>query len=225
RMQPSRSTAPDAATAFRTKEAKVGILTLAELGQLGPEVAADLGVAPLPGTRVTFDASGQERPTGQGSVNRVPYLGWGARLGVVSAKCTAPAAAWDFFTDVGLPDRTALELISAPRWGAGPYRTSQLEIKNRYRWFGYGLAANDTERLTSALRENLGLGVQNYRLRLRTPNEHELTAALDAELRKAIRGEVPPAAAMKAANDRWAEIIRQQPPDNWRKQARRSLGL
>lgn len=225
RMEPSRSTAPDAATAFRTKEANVGILTLAELGQLGPDVAGELGVAPLPGTRVTFDANGQERPTGQGSVNRVPYLGWGARLGVVSAKCTAPAAAWDFLTDVGLPDRTALELISAPRWGAGPYRTSQLEIKNRYRWFGYGLAGNDTERLTSALRENLGLGVQNYRLRLRTPNQHELTAALDAELRKAIRGEVPPAAAMKAANDRWAEIIRQQPPDKWRTQARRSLGL
>jgi multiple sugar transport system substrate-binding protein len=225
RMQAARSTAADAATAFRTGEAKVGVLSLAELGQLGADVAEKLGVAPLPGTRITFDADGQEQPTPQGTVNRVPYVGWGARLGVVSANCADPAAAWDFFADAGLPDRTALELISAPRWGAGPYRTSQLETKAQPRWYAYGLTANDTERLTSALRDNLGLGVQNYRLRLRTPNQHDLTAALDAELRKTIRGETSPAAALKAANDRWAEIIRRQPAAEWQKQARKSLGL
>jgi ABC-type glycerol-3-phosphate transport system substrate-binding protein len=224
-MQPARSTANDAATAFRTGEAKVGILTLAELAQVGPDVAEKLGVAPLPGSRVTFDAKGQEQPTGQGSINRVPYVGWGARVGVVSTRCAAPDAAWDFLADVGLPDRTALELIAAPWWGAGPYRTSQLETKARARWYGYGLPPNETERLTSALRDNLGLGVMNYRLRLRTPNQHELTAALDAELRKAIQGNTPPAEALKAANDRWAEIIRRQPSDEWQRQARKSLGL
>jgi multiple sugar transport system substrate-binding protein len=222
-MQPARSTAADAATAFRTGEAKVGVLTLAELGEVGPDVANKLGVAPLPGSRVTFDANGLEQPTGQGSVNRVPYLGWGARVGVVSTRCAAPDAAWDFLADVGQPDRTALELIAAPRRGAGPYRISQLETKARQRWFGYGLDPNETERLTSALRDNLGFGVQNYRLRLRTPNQHELTAALDAELRKAIQGSTSSAEALKAANDRWAEIIRRQP--GWRDQARKSLGL
>ena len=65
--------------------------------------------------------------------------------------------------------------------------------------------------------------MQNYRLRLRTPNQHELTAALDAELRKAVEGSIPPAEALKAASERWAEIIRRQP--GWRDQARKSLGL
>lgn len=222
-MQPARSTAADAATAFRTGEAKIGILTLAELGQVGPDAASALGVAPLPGSRITFDANGNEQPTGQGSVNRVPYLGWGARVGVVSTRCANPDAAWDFLADVGQPDRTALELIASPRWGSGPYRISQLETKARARWFGYGLDANETERLTSALRDNLGLGVQNYRLRLRTPNQHELAVALDAELRKAIQGQTPPTEALKAANDRWAEINRGQPA--WANQARKSLGL
>jgi ABC-type glycerol-3-phosphate transport system substrate-binding protein len=222
-MQPARSAAADAATAFRTGEAKVGILTLAELGEVGPDAANKLGVAPLPGSRVTFDANGQEQPTGQGSVNRVPYLGWGARVGVVSTRCAAPDAAWDFLEDVGQPDRTALELVAARRWGAGPYRVSQFETRARARWFGYGLMPDETERLTNSLRDNMGFGVQNYRLRLRTPNQHELTAALDAELRTAIQGQTPPAEALKTANDRWTEIIRRQP--GWRDQARKSLGL
>jgi ABC-type glycerol-3-phosphate transport system substrate-binding protein len=223
-MQPARSRAADPAAAFRTGEAKVGLLTLAELAQVGPEVAEKLGVAPLPGARVTFDAEGREHPTGQGAVNRVPYLGWGGRVGVVSTKCAAPDAAWDFLADVGQPDRSALELIAAVRWGAGPYRTSQLETRARPRWYGYGLTAAETERLTSALRDNLGLGVQNYRVRLRTPNQHELTAALDDSLRTMLNGTTPAADAMAAANERWAEIIRKQ-PDVWRAQARRSLGL
>jgi ABC-type glycerol-3-phosphate transport system substrate-binding protein len=182
-----------------------------------------LGVAPLPGSRVTFDADGKEQPTGQGSVNRVPYFGWAARVGVVSSKCANPEAAWDFLTDAGLPDRAALELIASPRWGAGPYRNSQLDTKARAKWYAYGLAGPETERMTSALRDNLGIGVLNYRLRLRTPNEQALTAAFDAEVRKAIEGGATPAVALKAANDRWAEIMRQTP--GWREQARKSLGL
>ena len=222
-MQPARSRAADPAAAFRSGEAKVGILSLTELAQVGPDVADELGVAPLPGARMTFDADGQEQRTAQGTVNRVPYLGWGARLGVVSTRCANPAAAWDFLADVGMPDRMALELIAAVRWGAGPYRTSQLDIRARPRWYGYGLSAAETERLTSALRDNLGLGVLNSRVRLRTPNQEELTAALDDELRKILHSDVPADGGMAAANERWARIIRNHP--DWRAVARKSLGL
>jgi len=224
-MQEHRSTAPDAATAFRTGEAKVGVISLADLGRIGPDVAEKLGVAPVPGARFLFDAKGERRPTDQETINRVPYIGWGGRVGVVSAKCSAPAAAWDFLIDAGLPDRAALDLIAAPRWGAGPYRTSQLDTRSRSRWFGYGLTAAETERLTSALRDNLGVGVQNYRLRLRTPNQHELSAALDDELRAMLKTSTPADQAMRKANARWAEIIKQQPPADWNAVLRKSLGL
>jgi ABC-type glycerol-3-phosphate transport system substrate-binding protein len=221
-----RASAPDAAAAFQSGQAKVGLLSLAELGRVGLEVAQQLGVAPIPGARVIFDADGTPRPTGQGAVNRVPYLGWGGRVGVVSAKCSAPEAAWDFLADVGLPDRTALELLADPRIGAGPYRTSQLDTRARPRWFGYGLPAGQVDRLTNALRDNLGPGVQNYRLRLRTPNQHVLIAAFDEDLRSFLKApKADPAAALARANRRWAEIIAKEPPAQWRTQARRSLGF
>ena len=223
-MQAHRVSARDVATAFKTGNAKVGIVSLAELGQMGPDVAEKLGVAPVPGARFIIEANGDRRPTGQETINRVPYLGWGGRVGVVSAKCASPAAAWDFLADAGLPDRTALDLIAAPRWGAGPYRTSQLDSRARSRWFAYGLSAIETERLTSALNENLGSGVQNYRVRLRTPNQQEFASALDEELRAMLKNQTPAGQAMQNANCRWADIIRKLPPDEWNKLMRRSLG-
>jgi ABC-type glycerol-3-phosphate transport system substrate-binding protein len=216
---------PDAAAAFRSGHAKVGILSLAELGRVGPDMAEKLGVAPLPGSRFTFDANGEKRPTDQDTVNRVPYLGWGGRAGVVSAKCANTAAAWDFILDGGLPDRAALDLIATPGIGAGPYRMSQLDVRARSRWFAYGLSAIETERLTSALRDNLGLGVQNPRLRLRTPNQHELAAALDEDLRAMLKDQTPVEQAMAKANNRWKQIILKQPAAQWNAELRVSLGL
>jgi hypothetical protein len=77
--------------------------------------------------------------------------------------------------------------------------------------------------LTAALHENLSPSVQNYRLRLRTPNQRELEAALDEELRKVVRGSAP--ADLSAANRRWQEIINRMPAAEWRAVARKSLGL
>ena len=182
-----------------------------------------LGVAPLPGAEFTFDAAGTQRPTDQKTVNRVPYLGWGGRFGVVSARCSDPAAAWDFLIDIGLPDGLALDLIASPRWGAGPYRTSQLDSRARPRWFGYGLPAAETDRLIAALGDNLGPSVENYRIRLRTPNQAELAAALDEELRKVIHAREP--ADLSAANRRWKAITDQMPGAKWKALLRTSLGI
>jgi ABC-type glycerol-3-phosphate transport system substrate-binding protein len=220
-----RVEAPDAAAAFSSGKAKVGILSLAELGRVGPDMADKLGVASLPGARFTFDSNGEKRATDQETVNRVPYLGWGGRAGVVSAKCANTAAAWDFIMDAGLPERTALDLIATPGIGAGPYRMSQLDVRARSRWFAYGLSAIETERLTSALRDNLGLGVQNPRLRVRTPNQHELAAALDEDLRAMLKDQTPIEQAMAKANNRWKQIIGKQPPAQWNAELRVSLGL
>ena len=223
-MQPFRSRQPDPAAAFRSGEAKVGVLTLAELGRVGPDVAADLRIAPLPGARVVFDAAGNEQRTERELVNRVPYVGWGGRLGVVSASSTSPAAAWDFLVEIGLPDRGALDLLADPRWGAGPYRTSQLEARARSRWYAYGLTGPETERLTTALRDNLGLGVENYRIRLRTPNHNDLDAVLASALRGMLTTKQTPAEAMAKANADWKAIIDRQPRDEWQRLARKSLG-
>jgi ABC-type glycerol-3-phosphate transport system substrate-binding protein len=221
-MQPLRSRQPDAAAAFRSGEAQVGILSLAELGRVGPEMAERLAVAPLPGARFTF-ANGERKPLD--TVNRVPYLGWGGRLGVVSANSQARDAAWDFLIDAGLPDRTALDLVSDPRWGAGPYRASQLDAQTRARWYGYGLTSGETERLTSALRDNLGIGVQYYRIRMRTPDHADLDRALDESLRALLTNREDPATAMAKANGQWRAVIDRQPRATWINWGKKSLGL
>ena len=222
-MQPLRSGQPDPAAAFRSGEARVGLLSLAELGRVGPEMADKLGVAPLPGSRLTFDAKGEPKPLD--TLNRVPYLGWGGRVGVVTASGPARDAAWDFLADAGLPDRTALDLIADRRWGAGPYRTSQLDTPARARWYAYGLSKAETERLPTALRENLGLGVQNYRIRLRTPDHADLDRSLDAALRTMLTTKQDPAAAMAKANAEWRALIDRQPRETWIQWGKRSLGF
>src|SRR5262245_29391307 len=225
RMGLYRVQAADAAAAFRSGQAKVGVLSLAELGRVGPDIAEKLGVTPLPGARFTFEANGEKRATDQETVNRLPYVGWGGRAGVVSTKCASPAAAWEFIIDAGLPDRTALDLIATPGLGAGPYRMSQIDVRTRPRWYAYGLAEIETERLTSALRDNLGTSVQNTRLRVRTPNQHELAATLDEDLRAMLKDQTPIELAMAKANNRWKQIIRQRPPEQWSRELRWSLGL
>jgi len=223
KMQPFRGSSPDMATAFRSGEAKLGILSLREFGQLGPEVTDRLGVAPLPGSKVIYEANDRPQLTEQGSVNRVPYLGWGGRVGVVSATSSSAEAAWDLLAELGLPERTALDLIASPLVGAGPYRTSHLDHRARPRWFAYGLSASETERLTAALRDNLSQTVQNYRVRLRTPNQHELSDALDAELRSILMSDQP--ANTSKLNERWKTLIEKLPPEEWKRVARKSIGL
>jgi ABC-type glycerol-3-phosphate transport system substrate-binding protein len=220
-----RSQLPDAAAAFRFGEANVGILSLAELGRVGPDVSDKIGIAALPGSRFTFDAKGEQKPTVRDTVNRVPYLGFAGRIGVVSTKCATPEAAWDFLVDAGMPERNALDLIADPKWGAGVYRSSQLDGKARSRWYAYGLSASETERLTNSLRDNLGLGTQNYRIRLRTPDHADLDAALDRDLREVLKGTQPPEAGMKKANADWTSIIDRQPRGPWLEVARKSLGF
>lgn len=222
-MQAFRSSAGGPAAAFRLGEAKIGILSLKELGQLGSETTEHLGVAPLPGARLIYDANDRQQATDRGSINRIPYMGWGGRMGVVSASCSSPLAAWDLLAELGMPERTALDLIASPKVGAGPYRTSHLDHRARPRWFAYGLSATETERLTSALRDNLGHTVQNYRVRLRTPNQHELEAILDTELRTILNSEQP--ASTTRLNDQWKSVIEKMPPGEWKRVSRKSLGL
>jgi multiple sugar transport system substrate-binding protein len=224
RMQPFRGPGTDPAEAFRTGKAKLGILTLTELGRVGPDAATGLGIAPLPGAGFTFGPNGEHVAPEGGPVNRVPYFGWGGRVGVVSARCTSPQAAWDLLAEAGLPDRGAIDLLADPRWGAGPYRTSQLDARARGRWYAYGLSAAETEQLTTSLRDNLGLAVQNYRLRLRTPNHAELDKSLDEQLRTLLTTPTAdPRMAMEAANAKWKAATQSQP--GWVETVRKSLGI
>ena len=216
-----RCDSADRVQAIRTGKAKVGIVTLAELAQIGPEMADKLGIVPLPGARRTFDRDGKDRPTDQKTVNRVPYLGWGGRLGVVSAKSSVQSAAWDFLVDAGLPDRNALDLIASARWGAGPYRTSQLEIRTRPRWFGYGLTAPKPTGSPTPCGPTSGLAFKTTAFACERPISGSLRRLSTKILRQICRGK----GSMEEANKHWQAIITKQGPAQFRSLARKSLGL
>ena len=211
------------AAAFKDGRAKVGVITLADLAQVGSETADRLGVTVLPGAERVF-VDGKPEPVAQGGVNRVPYVAWGGRVGVVSAGSTNAAAAWDFVTDLGLPEGTGQDVIASPKWGAGPYRSSQTDSRAQARWAGYDLSGNQANRLMTALRDNVGEGIQNSRLRLRTPNQAEFAEELDKELVPLMKGEKGADAAMTAVKAKW-EAITKPLGEQWRTMYRRSLGL
>ncbi|HVK07374.1 MAG TPA: hypothetical protein VM597_01225, partial [Gemmataceae bacterium] len=113
----------------------------------------------------------------------------------------------------------------SPKWGAGPYRPSQVDTRAQARWAGYDLSPGDTNRLMTALRDNVGPGIQNSRLRLRTPNEAEFAAALDEQLVPLLKGTKAAELALAEAERRWGAIAAALPPAEWRAMYRRSLGL
>ncbi len=225
KLTPMTTPGADPAESFNRHGAKCGFMTLSELARLDPGVAAKVGILPTLGVTHTYDADGERVAVTGGNVNRVPYLGWGARVGVVSAKSGNPEAAWDFLTDAGMPDRQALDLIAAAKWGAGPFRASQLDARNRARWLGYQLTPAETDRLTSALRDNLGIGTLNSRTRLRTPNERELREAFRRHWEGVLAGREQPEQALRATDEEWTAAIQRIPPDQWRMWVRKALGL
>jgi len=215
----------DAVDGFNNHGAVCGFLTLEDLARLDADVAGKVGILPVLGVTHTYNAKGERVPVSGGNVNRVPYLGWGGRVGVVSAKCQHPEAAWGFWADAGMPDQQSFDLIAATKWGAGPFRPSHLDARARPRWLGYQLSPSETDRLANALRDNLGIGSQNFRTRLRTPNERELRVAFQRRLEVVLAGRETPEQAMRATDQEWMAIIQGIPPDQWREWVRKSLGL
>jgi hypothetical protein len=223
-MHKNRSTAATVVEAFADSRVKAGVLTLAELATLPEPITAQLGVAQLPGATLTYEENGQPKVTAQEAINRVPYFGWGGRVGVVAAQSKNAEAAWDFLAAVGSPEQTANEVIAATRWGAGPFRMSQVDVKARTFWFGYHLSTAETDNLLAALRDNIGAGVQNYRFHLRTPNQHELVPLFNNALLKIVQQGANPLAAFQMIETMWQEAINKYPAAEWRSLTRASLG-
>ena len=225
RLTPLLTPGVDPAESFNKHGASFGIVSLRDLANLDTAIVGKIGIMPLPATSFTLGPKGERQAVPGGNLNRVPYLGWGGRLGVVSSKSAKKEAAWDFWTDAGMPDQQALDLIGATKWGAGPFRGSQIDTRVRPRWLGYRLGTAETDQLTGALRDNIGVGTLNYRAVLRTPNEEEFRLALRPRLKAVIDGTEPAETALLEASAKWTAIIGKLPKDRWNEWLRRSLGL
>lgn len=219
--------AADPVAALDRGTAVIAILTLAELGRLpkdGDTLSARFGIAPLPGTRSYLDpktGAAQPPPDRVKGVNFVPYFGSGGWLGVVRQKCGAPEAAFELLADLAGPTRS-LDLLSDPALGFGPFRAEQLEEQREAVWQRYGLDPAGTGKLVGALRQYTALTLANPAFAYRGPDQADVAAILDREVRRAATGQAAPADALKAAQEAWLKLDAARPPAEvagWRRKA------
>jgi ABC-type glycerol-3-phosphate transport system substrate-binding protein len=174
----------------------------------------------LPGTRTYFDAAHKPVPAGPAG-NFVPFLGFGGKVGVVFKRSPGAAAAWDLLAELASP-AAGRAILSNPELGAGPYRIEHTEPRI---WLGYGFDADRNEELARATARYLGVTVSNPVLALRTPDQAELMAALEAEVRKAAAGQATGAEAMKRAAEAWRKHDADKNAEELRRWRRNSVVL
>lgn len=231
-LQPFRmpGESDDPGAFFANGSASLAIVSLRDLHRFqapGSVVRGKFGIAPVPGSRHTFDPeSGQPVPTRGNTVNRMPYLGARTWVGLVSKDCQNPALAWEFLAGLAVPDKTGAEVIIAGKWGAGPFRYFHIEERGRYLWYGYDLPREDTESLVAALKEQLQPNIVNQCYRLRLPNQQAHLRQFDAVIRPAlIASKKDPRQTMDALAHRWREIWKDVSNAQRKSWVRMSYGL
>jgi multiple sugar transport system substrate-binding protein len=186
--------------------------------QKGPAHPA-FGVCRVPGSKVVFDyATGKpEAPPGG---NYAPYLGAAGCLGVVPRGAAQTEAAFALLAELSGPEASR-QIAIEPAWGGGVLRADQLS--SAAGWSSFGLDQGQTSALMGALQQTLvHSGMGNPATRLRLPNEAAYRQALLEEVRAALAGKKEPAAALKAAEERWRAL---DPAERRRTGYAHSLGL
>src|SRR5439155_4765396 len=117
-----------------------------------------------------------------GRVNRVPYLGAGARVLAVPRSAGRAEAAFALAGELG-GRSVGQQVVLEPRWGGGAVRQVHLD---KEQWDAFGLEPGQARELRASLRETLQPNIRNPPLCLRVPDERAFVAALGWELRKAL---------------------------------------
>jgi multiple sugar transport system substrate-binding protein len=233
RPRGSSGTAAQPWQAFRKGDAVFCLASVHHLSALqekGSPVRDRFGVCPVPGSRIFFDyKTGKPHVAGRDGVNRVPYLGAGARLLVVPKGSKHSEAAFALLAELGTRS-TAEQIVLEPRWGGGLVRQSHVD---REHWDAFQLEPDTARELKQALRQTFQSGVRNPVLCLRVPDERAFAVALVEEVRKALRtsagfGEEDArkraAQALESVSGRWQELVKPRAAEHLR-EYNLSLGL
>lgn len=220
RTKPARPAAAsdDPVAAFERGDAVVGVLSLAELARLRDGGGKRFGIAQLPGSRTYFTPDGKPATAAR---NFVPYLGAGAKIGVVFKSSANADAAWDALADFVRLDRSLAMLSNAKR-GYGPFRSEHTDDGRQSPWLGYDLDPERTADLAKALRQHTGAASGNPVFVLRTPDQAALSGALAKHVRAAATGDDLSANALGKAAAEWTDIGAKVPPATllgWRRAA------
>ena len=215
---------------FATGGASLAIVSLQDIARFqapGSPIRNQFGIAPLPGARLAYDFdTGESRPTRANEINRVPYIGADIIYGLVSRSCKEPEMAFAFLADLAHPEKSAAEIITAARWGAGPLRVAQTDERARGQWLGYDLTHDETEHLLAALKQHLAPSLVNHRFCLRTPTQDAQRQSFERIIRPAIVSpKAEGAKALEELKSAWKAIANQTSEATRRAWSRDQHGL
>lgn len=186
-------------------------------GAAWPEEPLPLAMTDVPGSFEAFHPkTGQFETLGSppATARRVPLLAFSGRLGVVARTARSPQAAYQLL--VSLVDRHWGVRIAARSRGTSAFRYSHLDQPQDWISPAESAAAGDYLQRTLRHEDGTSQTVAGVLLRayqqpeyvyaLRIPGREQYLAALDQAVREALRGEKPPAEALRAASDAWEAI-------------------
>lgn len=188
--------------------AGLGVLNI-DWGDVGPisvdpnasVVQGDVGFGVLPGGEQYWDYTSGEWVTPEDGVNHAPFIAFGGWIIGVSADSDVFDAAMDFAAFMARPELVA-ELAVTGGTGINPSRFSQFE--NLDAWTGAGFDEASAEDYLEAVLNTINH--PNAVLDLRIRGSAEYFQALDAEVSRALVGEIDAQTALDNVAVLWNDI-------------------
>lgn len=185
-------------------------------------IVGDTGFAPLPGASEYWDSLAGEWVTPEDGVNRAPFIAFGGWIIGVAADSDVKEAALDFAAFMARPELVR-ELATIPDTGINPSRYSQLNTEDVSLWVNAGFDEEGAVDYLSAILE--GINHPNYVLDLRIRGSAEYLSVLDAEIARALVGEISAQEALDNVAAQWDGITDRLGRETQLEQYRASVGF
>ena len=183
------------------------------------KIKGQVGFAPLPGGDQYWDYEKGEWVTPEGGVNMAPFIAFGGWIIGVAADSDVKEAALDFAAFMARPELVK-KLAVTGGTGINPARFSQFEAVDL--WVQAGFDEESAKDYLDAILT--GINHPNAVLDLRITGTAEYQQALDAELHRALVGEISAQEALDNAARAWEEITDRLGRENQLAQYRASVG-
>jgi len=187
----------------------------------GSEVQGKYQAAMTPGTKKVWN-----RKTGEWyefekfpSVNHAPFLAFGGWTAGITKHSSKKEAAYSYISLLCGPEHS-LKAVTTAQSGRQPYRQSHFASVDE--WTKFGFTDPDKEYLNAVQRS---LSYPNSRPDLRIPGLQRYYDALDAQITRALTGELSPQKALDNVAERWEQITDDLGRERQLKLYRQSLGL
>ncbi|MEW6577958.1 MAG: extracellular solute-binding protein [Chloroflexota bacterium] len=196
-------------------------------GDVGPIVSNEelslikgqVGFAPLPGGDQYWDYVAGEWVTPEGGVNEAPFIAFGGWVIGVAADSDVKEAALDFAAFMARPELVQVLAVS-PDTGINPARYSQFEALDL--WLDAGFDEESAKDYLDAILT--GIAHPNAALDLRIIGAAEYQQTLDAEISRALAGEISAQEALDNVVVQWNEITDRYGRESQLAQYRASVG-